>query len=260
MTHLNGRLVEQAELERIALTNYGHFTSLVVDNQQVRGLALHLERLERDCAAMFDVALDLERVKALILQAADGKVGPCVVRVTVCDPQLQLGQIGADAEPQALVTIRETTGAALPPIRVQPTCYGREMPEIKHIGLCASLYHRRRAQRAGFDDVLFTDQQDLVSEGGTWNVVFFDGQDLVWPEAPVLAGVTMALLRRHYPGRMTQRPIALSEVSNFEAAFATNAVVGVRPIAAIGAHRLADKHPLLTTLQRCYQDVPFEAL
>jgi branched-subunit amino acid aminotransferase/4-amino-4-deoxychorismate lyase len=43
-----------------------------------------------------------------------------------------------------------------------------------------------------------------------------------------------------------------------DAAFITNAVVGVRPIAAIDGIQLSAEHPTVTTLEKHYGDIPPE--
>lgn len=70
MAELNGRPVGADELQALALTNYGHFTSMRVEDGRVRGLALHLERLARDCRAVFGAELDTGRVRELARRAA----------------------------------------------------------------------------------------------------------------------------------------------------------------------------------------------
>ncbi|MEK8144253.1 aminotransferase class IV [Streptomyces sp. M10(2022)] len=70
MAELNGEPVEPSQLQTLALTNYGHFTSMRVDEGRVRGLSLHLERLRRDCRSLFGVDLDLQRVRELARRAA----------------------------------------------------------------------------------------------------------------------------------------------------------------------------------------------
>lgn len=44
MMELDGRSVMADELARLALYNYGHFTTMRVDAGRVRGLSLHLRR------------------------------------------------------------------------------------------------------------------------------------------------------------------------------------------------------------------------
>jgi branched-subunit amino acid aminotransferase/4-amino-4-deoxychorismate lyase len=58
---LDGRPVSPHEWQTLALTNYGHFTTFRVDSGRVRGLTLHLDRLDRDCRAVFGVPLDPDR-------------------------------------------------------------------------------------------------------------------------------------------------------------------------------------------------------
>jgi branched-subunit amino acid aminotransferase/4-amino-4-deoxychorismate lyase len=103
VAELNGVPADIDQVETLALTNYGHFTSMRVDNQRVRGLSLHLERLMRDCRQVFDAALDVDRIRHLIRQALADVSRPVVVRVTVFDPALQLGSFGADAHPQVRI-------------------------------------------------------------------------------------------------------------------------------------------------------------
>jgi branched-subunit amino acid aminotransferase/4-amino-4-deoxychorismate lyase len=64
MAELNGRPVERAQLQALALTNYGHFTTMRVEDGGVRGLSLHLDRLRTDCRALFDAEIDADRVRA----------------------------------------------------------------------------------------------------------------------------------------------------------------------------------------------------
>ncbi|MCI0385911.1 aminotransferase class IV [Streptomyces sp. CNQ085] len=179
----------------MALTNYGHFTSMRVEQGRVRGVSLHLDRLVRDCRTVFDTGLDPGRVLGFV-RGAVPRTGACVVRVTVFDPALELGRIGTDAHPHVLVTTRAVGGLPLPPPRIRSAVYTRDMPGVKSVGLFGALWHRRAAQRAGFDDALFVDGRSMISEGGTWNIGFVRGGQVVWPEAECLAGTTMRLLQQ----------------------------------------------------------------
>jgi len=96
---LNGAPAGPDQMRVLALTNYGHFTSMLVQDFVLRGLSLHLERLTRDCRQLFDVELDTDAVRHHVRHALAGNPGPVMVRVTVYDPALDLGTIGSDAEP-----------------------------------------------------------------------------------------------------------------------------------------------------------------
>lgn len=231
-----------------------------VDDQRVRGLTLHLERLTRDCRRIFDADLDPDRVRHLVRRALADTAGSVVVRVTVFDPDLELGRPGADAAPQLLVTTRPAAMAPLPPLRLQSAPHCRDLPEVKHVGLFGALRWRRVAQRKGFDDALFIDAAATISEATTSNVGFVDGDRIVWPQADCLAGVTMRLINEARQTHATTAPVTLRDLAGVDAVFATNAAVGVRSVSAVDAIQWAHEHPVLDILRRQYADIPPELL
>ncbi|KIZ16209.1 aminotransferase class IV family protein [Streptomyces natalensis] len=259
MDHLNGAPLSLTDLKALALTNFGHFTSLRVDEGRAKGLSLHLDRLVHDCRTVFDAELDRDRIRSAIRQAASGQTGSCVVRVTVFDPQLGVARPGADARPHLLATCRPVPRSC-PPLRVATRAYQRDLPEVKHVGLFGQLAVRRAAQRAGFDDALFTEPgTGAFSEGGTWNVGFIDDHDrVIWPQARVLPGVTMRLLQDVYPS--LTRPFTPADLPTLRAAFATNTAIGVRPLSAIDDLPLDPEHPVLAELRRRYEGIPSDAV
>ncbi|WUI00261.1 aminotransferase class IV family protein [Spirillospora sp. NBC_00431] len=259
MAELNGAPVTPDELQTLALVNYGHFTSMRVDDQHIRGLSHHLERLVRDCQVLFATELDREQVREFIAHAIQGRGGSFVTRVTVFDPALQLGRPGAQTEPRVLVTTRPAATWPPAPMRVQSACYVRDLPEVKHVGLFGALRHRRNAQLNGFDDAVFTDPESYISEGATWNIGFYDGEQVIWPNAEVLPGVTMRLLQQVHE-RTSLAPVNLSDLPRMQAAFATNTAIGVRTISAINDVEYPTDHPILETLRKEYEEIPGESL
>ncbi|MFN2478792.1 MAG: aminotransferase class IV family protein [Pseudonocardiaceae bacterium] len=255
-----GGCAELDQVTALALLNYGHYTSMRVDGQRVRGLTLHLERLMQDCRRIFDADLDPDRVRHLVRRTLADTAGPVVVRVTVFDPDLELGRPGADAEPQLLVTTRPAVTAPLPALRLQSAPHCRELPDVKHIGLFGALRWRRIAQRNGFDDALFTDAEATISEATTSNIGFVDGDRIVWPQADSLPGVTMRVINEARQSHATTAPVTLSDLTGVDAVFATNAAVGVRSVTAVDGIQWADEHPALDILRRQYADIPAELL
>ncbi|WP_046469405.1 aminotransferase class IV family protein [Allosalinactinospora lopnorensis] len=259
MAELNGAPATPGELQRLALVNYGHFTSMRVDDQHVRGLTHHMDRLVKDCREVFGTELDRDRVRELVRHAVGGQSGPFVVRVTIFDPALELGSPGAAAEPHVLVTTRSAGAWPPAPMRAQSVVYTRDMPLVKHVGLFGAIRHRRNAQLAGFDDALFTDSAAFTSEGATWNVGFFDGEQVIWPDAEVLPGVTMRLLQQVHEETATA-PVNLGALGRMQAAFAANTAVGVRPITAIDHFEFPEKHEIFDVLRTEYAEIPPELL
>lgn len=260
MAELNGVAADIDQVKALALINYGHFTSMRVDDQRVRGLALHLDRLVRDCRRVFDADLDPDRVRHLIRHALTDISQPIVVRVTVFDPGLELGHPGVDAEPDLLVTTRQAVRAPLPALRLRSAAYRRDLPEVKHVGLFGSLRHRRIAQRDGFDDVLFTDADGTISEAATSNIGFIDDDRIIWPRADWLPGVTMRLINQARDEHIGTEPTTLAQLPNIDAAFVTSAAVGIRPVSAIDDIHWPDHHPALSILRKQYDEIPSERL
>jgi branched-subunit amino acid aminotransferase/4-amino-4-deoxychorismate lyase len=260
---LDGRPIEPEELATLALYNYGHFTSMRVEDMCVRGLTLHLERLARDCKVVYDAPLDQERVRHLVARVAQRAPSPIIARVTIFAPDLELGHPGADAEPHVLVTTRQAPTQALPPLRLHAVRYDRDLSAVKHVGLFGAVYHRREAQRQGFDDVLFTTADSRIAEGATWNIGLLDGGRVVWPEADCLPGVTMRLVQDGLPKLAMQSvsaPVHLTELNRMQGAFITNAGVGVRRISSIDDVAFAADASAVDALQAAYLAIPGEAL
>ncbi|MEI7058212.1 aminotransferase class IV [Nocardioides sp. CCNWLW239] len=256
MATIHGIAATPAELSALALTGYGHFTSMHVEEGGVRGLDLHLERLVGNARAVFDADLDRDTLVADIRAAIAGSSGSYTLRVTVFDPAITLGNLGATtAHPVPLITTRPSHSGPLEPLRVQTVPFQRDTPEVKHVGLFTPLHLRAAARKAGFDDVLFTDPASTdVSEGSTWNIGFItaDGS-VLWPDAPVLPGVTMALL--HATGGHLRKTVSTAQIGSMRAAFATNASIGVRPISQIDGHRFDPEDPAIADLRRTYAGV-----
>lgn len=245
---------------QLALTSYGHFTSMRVDaGGRIRGLSLHLDRLDRDSREVFGIGVEPDRVRDLVRKALEEQPGPCVVRVTHYDPAVSLGRPADADEPQLLVTARPAGELPPAPLSTMSVLYERDVPRVKHCGLFGALHARRSAQLAGFDDALFVGADGLVSEGGTWNLAFVDADgSVVWPEAPVLPGVTMALLQERTEYEVA--PVTLAQAKGMAAAFATNTSIGVRAITTIDSTPLTVDHPVLAELRDTYLSVPGEEL
>lgn len=259
MAELDGKPVPPAALQALGLVNYGHFTTMLVRDGRVRGLSHHLDRLVRDCRLVFAAELDPVRIREHVRHALRDVNDTVVVRVTVFDPALGLGRLGVDAHPHILVTTRPAGTMPPAPMRVRTMAYQRDAPQVKHVGLFGALHVRRQAQRAGFDDALFVNASSRVVEGATWNIGFYDGERIVWPDGDSLPGVTMRLLRQAHEGTITA-PVGLADVPAMHAAFATNSAFGVRPITVIDDVGLPGDHPVFEVLREEYEGIPPETI
>lgn len=264
IAELNGKPIEAGELSALALYNYGHFTSLVARDGTVRGLKLHLDRLERDCRTVHGRELDRNEVRRLIDQAARQVDGASVLRVTVFDPALNLGRPGEDLYPHILVTSRAAPAVAPGPITLSVAEYVREWPEVKHVGLFGTVALRRKAQLGGADDVAFCDGEGRLSEGATWNLGFIAADNsVVLPDQPCLSGVTLRLLCNALDEKAiawSRQTITVENAASMAAGFITNAAAGVRPMASLSDNVLDPDHPRLRDLRQAYDGIAPERI
>ena len=257
---LNGRTPDLAQLHRMATVNYGHYTSMQVRDHRVRGLALHLARLADGAEELFGHRIGVAKEHRLLglIRHALGDVRDASVRVTFVPGSHE------QAPPDVLVSVSEPAPQEPgPPLRVQTVRYERELPEHKHVATMGLHYRLREARLAGFDDALFVGHDGRVREGTSWNVAFWDGAQVVWPDAPVLKGVTMVLLQiaMSINGTpWTLRPIDAEELNGFAAAAAANSHRPAQPIASIDELPLKDDGQLAEALQEAWETVPWDEL
>lgn len=242
----------------LGLYNYGHFTSMLVSEQRVKGLNLHLSRLLSDCRVLFGTTLDIAAVRQRVRHALARIEQPVVARITVFDPEIGL-HIAKSATPRILITSRPAGRTTPPPLRLRSVRYERELAAVKHVGLFGTMHHRREAKLAGYDDALFVNTAGNVSEGSTWNVAFYDGSQVHFPKAECLPGVTMRLTQRcltELDIPFTETHIDITRAQAMRAAFATNSVIGPHPIRSIDDTELPGDTTLMTYLRDAYSTVP----
>jgi branched-subunit amino acid aminotransferase/4-amino-4-deoxychorismate lyase len=252
--------VTAPDLKPLALYNYGHFTSMRSEGGAVRGLSLHLARLEHDSQRLFGTSLESGVVRTAIREAIESGPDPVVVRVTVFAADIDLGNPGRSLRPEFVVTTRSAPALPQRPITLRTSRYQRDLATVKHVGLFGQLWHRRLAQLDGYDDVLFVDSSANVSEGATWNIGFIEPDgDVVWPQAAVLPGITLRLLQQAITQAAAPEPraskVAASELGRFAGAFITNAVSGVRGVRSIDQHSFPSELPRLTELADLYNSL-----
>ncbi len=257
-------------LVALALQSYGNFTTLRVGPGGVRGLGLHLERLERDAAALFGQGaprgLVLEGVRRVQSRARQ-EATDLVARLTLFDPEGKLGQPGRAAGLGVLVSVRPSPGAAPAPagdgFSVQTRPFRREMWAVKHVSLGPALFERRCAQRAGFDDALFVGPaggagEGCLLEGPTWSFGLLSGGRLLFPAAGALPGVTRRLVGEAAEAAgltVGETNVAVAELERAEGAVALNAVTGVRAVESVDGRPLRASRVLAGRLGRLYDSL-----
>jgi 4-amino-4-deoxychorismate lyase len=254
---LNGHVPDLDEVHRLVTVNYGHFTAMQVRGGRVRGLALHMARLDDGNEEFYGRRMDVtdeHRVRELIRHALAG----------AADASVRVAMVPGAEAPDVLVTVADPApDEAGPPLRVVTSPYVRDWPEQKDLAGMAKLVEVRRARQAGYDDALFVGPDDRVREGTTWNVAFWDGAEVVFPVAPMLKGVTMVLLQiamtmTGVPWRL--RPVERGELPDLLAAAAISSRCPVQPIGSIDGVKFEEGDRLTGVLAGAWADVPADEL
>ncbi|HVF34706.1 MAG TPA: aminotransferase class IV family protein [Candidatus Saccharimonadia bacterium] len=259
----NGGPATLDDVRRIAAFNYGHFTVMQFRDGGVRGLSLHLARLDAASRELFGRPLDPSRVRGYLAHALASRIGPASVRVNVHSRALDREALAVPAEPDVFVSLGAPAPVAHAPVRVRTVQYARELPHVKHVGTFGLFHQRRLAQLAGFDDALFASATGEISEGTIWNVGFHDGAGVVWPDAPALRGITQQLLEGALAARgiaQVRRPVHADELAHFRAAFLVNTASVVQPIASIDATAFDDSVALAAMLRELHDAVAPEPI
>ncbi|MER5553077.1 aminotransferase class IV [Streptomyces sp. NPDC002793] len=239
-----------------AFAGYGHFTAMQVRDRTVRGLALHLDRLDSANQELFGLPLDGERVRELIGHALDGAgARDASVRVHGFLPP-------ESRETVPMVTVRGPARMDGAPKSLMSVPFARSVPHIKRAGEFTQAYYGQQARRAGFDEALLTSPGGMVTEGAITNIGFWDGTSVVWPDAPALTGITMALLESGLA--RTERPsvrrgVTLDGVGAYRSAFVTNSQ-GLAPVHRIDDTTFAVDEDLMKLLGQVYENAPRETV
>lgn len=254
--------VTAARLAQRARLNHGHYTTMQVRGGAVRGLDLHLRRLDGASRALYDTALDAQRVRDAIRHALRDDAD-ATVRVDVFPRDWTLRAMPLPAALDVMVTVSPPLAPITTPLRLRCVEHERFLPHIKHVGTFPLFELRRQARSAGFDDALFLDRHDHLAEGTTWNIGVWDGTRVLWPEAPQLAGTAMQLLRlglaRAGIGSDTVR-LPRAALREMRGAFACNATTVARPVRLIDNIEYDIDVGLLDRIMACHDAIPADAI
>lgn len=259
---IDGLPPTEVDLRYQALVNYGAYTSFRIEDGGVRGLDLHLARLDASAFELFGIPVGEDRLRALIRTAvADRR--DAWLRVSLFAPDILPRSPSAEASPKVQTSISPPPPPLATSVRAQVRTYVRTDAHIKHTAIFPLIRARRLARQAGFDDVLFADAEGLISEGATWNVGFLSGDTVIWPQAPMLDGVAQNLIRAGLSTvgfRSTLRPVRLTELATFDAAFLCNSATPACPITAIGDYAFAVDLERIERLQTAWSSNPVQAI
>lgn len=255
----NGRAATTGDLTPLAFAGYAHFTAMQVRGGRVRGLDLHLERLRLASVKLFGQALPDDRVRSHLRAALEAGPADLSLTATVYSPAGEFTVAGADVEPEVLVRTGPAASGPEGPLTLATVEHERVLPAVKHVGEVAKTYFLRQAVEQGFDDAAFVDRRGRLSEASIWNLAFWDGSAVVWPEAEMLGGTTMGIVRRQLdrlgiPQRVQE--VTLAGLPALAGAVVMNSWTPGVAVHRIGSVPLPEAPSFLEVLHRAYQAEP----
>lgn len=255
---IDGEPATSDDLAHPALVSYGAYTSFRVEGAAVRGLSLHLERLADAAVELFGTAPPEARLRELMRRALDGR-SEAWLRISLFSPEIGHRSPSWIGEPRVMIGVFDPPAPLAGGVRVQPQTHQRFLPHLKHVATFDLIRARRTARAAGFDDALFVDGEGRVSEGTLWNLGVLAGDTVVWPEAPILDGVTRRLIEGNLSGqglRSESAEVRLGDLARFDAAFLCNSATPAASIAVIGDHGFAERPDLIARLTAAWSASP----
>jgi branched-subunit amino acid aminotransferase/4-amino-4-deoxychorismate lyase len=244
------------------LVNYGAYTSFRVEAGGVRGLDQHLARLEASAIELFGAPVGEGRLRDLMRQALSDRAD-AFLRVSLFSPGITHRQTTAVGAPSVMIGVFDPPPPLAASLRLQLQTYEREAPHLKHVATFGLIRARRAARAAGFDDALFVTRDGHVSEGSLWNIGFLSGERIVWPEAPMLRGVTQAVLEaKAATAGLTsvRRSVRASDLTGFEAAFICNSATPACAVVEIDGLRLPLRLDLIARLEQAWLSTPLQPI
>lgn len=258
---IDGQAPTGGDLHHLALVNYGAYTAFRIEAGGVRGLDRHLARLDASAVELFGEPVGEERLRAFLRAAvADGR--EAWLRVSLFSPEIWPRTPSARVQPRVVTVVSPPPPPLATEVRLQVRTYGRELPHIKHTATFGLIHARRRAREAGYDDALFTDGEGLISEGPSWNIGFLAGESVIWPQAPMLAGVAQALIHDNLSGvglSGVTEAVSVADLGRFDGAFFCNSATPACAVTAIGDRTFAPDSRL-ARIAAAWSGAPVQAI
>ncbi|MDO5646165.1 MAG: aminotransferase class IV [Dermabacter sp.] len=256
ITHLNGNPATAPALAPLAFAGYAHFTAMQMREHSVPGLDLHLARLRQASDTLFGQHLPDEQITEFLRTAVSAsEAANASVTCFITSRPGEFSPAGNDPTLDVLVKVTNPATAPAGPLALNVVRHERHLPQVKHVGEVSKTFFLRQAVERGFNDAAFEDSVGRLSEATIWNLTFWDGESVIWPEAEYLAGVTMQIIARRLRllGVPQQtRPIRVADLSERLSAVVMNSWTPGIAISRIADHAMAQDSQFMRLLGEAY--------
>ena len=241
MTLLNDTVATADDLAPLAFAGFAHFTAMQIRDRSVRGLDLHLKRLRDASDAMFGRHLPDAQIVGYLRVALEAGAENASLTCFITSYPGEFVAPRSEVHLDVLTRMTDAVRVPLGPLELDVVSHERDLPHVKHVGEVAKTLLLRQASLRGFDDAAFEDSEGRLSEATIWNLAFWDGSSVIWPEANILSGITMQILKRQLSALgVTQKtePIRRNESLDKLAGVVMNSWTPGIAVSRIGDRRL----------------------
>jgi branched-subunit amino acid aminotransferase/4-amino-4-deoxychorismate lyase len=111
--------------------------------------------------------------------------------------------------------------------------------------------------------LIFVDNFGHLSEATIWNLVFWDGETVIWPKAKILDGTMMSIVQRqleHINIPQRHEAITLKRLRELSGAAVMNSWTPGISISAIGSVTIAEAKPFIRLLHEAFEAEPADTI
>ncbi|WAJ71019.1 aminodeoxychorismate lyase [Catenovulum adriaticum] len=224
----------------------GHFTTLLIKNQQIQLWAYHKARLKQANTRLFFPRFGFKQLEQQLSIIANNKTTPQIVKILVSRGQSQRGYaIPNDIEAEVFLYCSDyhsthfkyPSGIDLAVLKTQ-TAQQADLAGLKHCNRLEQVLIKRELSQLMQTDGLVLDRQQHIIETSLANIFLYINHQWCTPslELSGVEGVMRAYVLDWFKQQNVNcqiRPIAVNELAQTQAGFITNALLGCTPIAQI---------------------------
>ena len=243
---LDGARVDNALPIRSLFYGEGLFETFRYRNRLPVLFDKHLERMEAGAVLLKVPFPEKDYIKELIEKAImESEIKDAYVKICLLS-EGDSAFYRAAIKSQLLVIIKKY----VPPkqsVKLNINSFKRisESPllKVKSVNYLENILARREASRLGFDEALFLNQRDEITECSASNIFWFKGDTLFTPsmECGLLPGTTRDLILNFafdYRINPIEGSFSLSDLIDGEFVFITNASIGSVPVTKVGGYSI----------------------
>ncbi|MDX1704951.1 aminodeoxychorismate lyase [Pseudidiomarina sp.] len=242
---VNGKQAESLPLDRGLQFGDGHFTTLTIEQGHIRWWASHWRRLQA-AARQLNSQLPDEKAVVRLLRSIASTNPNSIIKIIVTRGYGARGY--GVANPQSCnwyVTATELAERDSSPLvtdfaefrlACQPQFAG-----LKTLNRLEQVMLSQERDRRGVDELIVLDSRNTVVEAISSNIFWRSGKQWYTPwlnQAGIAGIVRERLLAEKVLGRVQVCASGPGDMRAAEQLFLCNSVLGLRPVAAIGHHRL----------------------